>query len=198
MVLQPRHPEERVLRRWVRATFLGWILGVLLILVGAIVGDLLGAEGEGQTIVGIAMGAGVGYAQARMLRTWQLSTLHWTVASTVGMGVPFIVTDVLAVVWRDSTFTLGTLLLNVVIGGLLVGLLQQRALSSKSDNTAWWVPTCIAGWTLVALGLGLFSEVARVLPGRWLGAIVNIAAIASGGIVLGLITGGPLARILRR
>jgi hypothetical protein len=197
MNLQSSQTAERVLGRWVRATFLGWLLGFVLILAGSIVGDLLGAGGDGQFIVGIAMGAGVGYVQARMLRNRQISMLHWTVASTVGMGAPFIATDILSVFWRDATFTLGLLVLNVVIGGLLVGLLQQRTLSSKSDRAIWWVPTCIAGWTLVALGIGLLIEVTGAVPGN-LEAVVNVAVIVSGGIVLGLITGGPLAWILRR
>jgi hypothetical protein len=145
------HTDRRLFPRWLRATFLGWLLGFLLILAGSVIGDLV-ELGGGQFIVGIGMGAGVGYTQGR---------------------------------------TLGQL-------GVLVGLLQYRLLSSKSDKAIWWIPTCIAGWTLVAAGIGVVIGASAAIPGRWLEALVNITIILSGGVVLGAVTGGSLVWILRR
>ena len=66
--------------RWVRGTFAGWLLGFLLLIVGAIVGDLIGMWGS-NFIVGIGMGAGVGYAQGRMRSP--VSSIPWLMGRAV-------------------------------------------------------------------------------------------------------------------
>lgn len=54
---------------WVRGTFGSWLLGFVFLVLGAAGGDLIGiGDGQSQSIVGIAMGAGVGYVQGRVVR----------------------------------------------------------------------------------------------------------------------------------
>jgi hypothetical protein len=191
------HTDRRLFPRWLRATFLGWLLGFLLILAGSVIGDLV-ELGGGQFIVGIGMGAGVGYTQGRTLGQLGVAGKQWMWASAVGLGIPFIISDIIYAFWRAFSFSLAVLLANVVLAGLLVGLLQYRLLSSKSDKAIWWIPTCIAGWTLVAAGIGVVIGASAAIPGRWLEALVNITIILSGGVVLGAVTGGSLVWILGR
>ncbi len=187
-------PDLRFFTRWVRGTFAGWLLGFVFIILAAIAGDLIGmGQGESQFIVGIGMGAGVGYAQGRVARQWFGATWRWTSASVIGMGVPFVASDLASAVWSEFSFSLP---LVVVIGGLLVGLLQRRILCSHSDRANWWVPACVAGWTLAA-GTAAVSGVLPSGPSDpWL-VILNVGVILLGGVVLGVVTGGALVWMLR-
>lgn len=185
---------RKAFTRWVRGTFGGWLLGFVFIVLGAVAGDLIGmGERESQFIVGITMGAGVGYAQGRVVRQWLGATWRWTWASIIGMGVPFVASDFVSAVWSGYSFSLP---LVVAIGGLFVGLLQRRVLRSHCDRANWWVPTCVAGWTLAA-GTAAVSGLLPSGPSAgWL-AIFNVGAILLGGVVLGVVTGGALVWMLR-
>lgn len=187
--------DRHFFARWVRGTFAGWLLGFVFIILGAIAGDLIGMR-ESQFIVGIGMGAGVGYAQGRVAKQWLGATRHWVWASVIGMGVPFVVFDLVAAVWSEFPNLL--LLPLVAIGGLLVGLLQRRILCSHSDRANWWVPACVAGWTLAAGTAASGPLLDIIFPGRWLSAILNLGVILLGGVVLGVVTGRVLVWMLRR
>lgn len=166
------------------------------ILIGAVIGDLLGAGG-GESIVGLGMGVGIGYTQGRSLSRWQIPKNKWMWSSMVGMGIPFIALDIVYVVWDEFSLTFPILLAATASGGLLTGLLQQRILPLKFKRTLWWVPTCIIAWSLAGAGLGLLVEIAGNIPGRWIGFFVNLGIILFGGVLLGGITGASLVRILR-
>lgn len=192
--------DRHFFTRWVRGTFAGWLLGFVFIILGAIAGDLIGggeSQFESQSIVGIGMGAGVGYAQGRVARQWLGATRRWVWASVIGMGVPFVVFDLVAAVWSEFAH-LRSLQLDVAIGGLLVGLLQRRILCLHSDRANWWAPACVAGWTLAAGTAASGPLLDIIFPGRWLSLILNLGMILLGGVVLGVVTGGVLVWMLRR
>jgi hypothetical protein len=194
--MSPEHSQadRQFFTRWVRGTFAGWLLGFVFIILAAIAGDLIGmGQGESQFIVGIGMGAGVGYAQGRMARQWFGATRRWAWATVIGMGVPFVASDFVGAVWGEFSFWLP---LTVVTGGLLVGLLQRRILCSHSDRAHWWVPACVAGWTLAA-GTAAVSGVLPSGPSAGWFAILNVGVILLGGVVLGVVTGGALVWMLR-
>ncbi|RMG26798.1 MAG: hypothetical protein D6724_01060, partial [Armatimonadetes bacterium] len=99
--------DREFFTRWVRATFAGWLLGFVFVVLAAVGGDLIGiGDRESQFIVGIAMGAGVGYAQGRVMRQWLGATWRWAWASAIGMGVPFGVSDLVSAVWSEFSFSL--------------------------------------------------------------------------------------------
>ncbi len=130
--------DRKFFTRWVRGTFAGWLLGFVFIILGAIAGDLIGmGERESQFIVGIGMGAGVGYAQGRVARQWFGATWRWTSASVIGTGGPFVASDFVSALWGEFLYSLP---LVVVMGGLLVGLLQRRLLRSHSDRATGGCP----------------------------------------------------------
>ena len=74
--------------RWVKATTLGWLIGFVLVVVLAIAWDQIG--GRAQFMVGVGMGAGVGFMQARVLGECIESAGRWIWATTLGMGLPFV------------------------------------------------------------------------------------------------------------
>jgi hypothetical protein len=173
----------------VRGTFVGYLLGFVLIILGGIAGDLIGLPGS-DFIVGIGMGVGIGYAQGRVARQWLGATRHWVWASVIGLGGLFLVEDLVAAAWSEFD-SLHSLQLDVTIGGLFVGLLQRRILCSHSERANWWVPACVVGW-------GLAAWTASVTFTGALDAILNLGMILMGGVVLGVVTGGALVWILRR
>ena len=181
--------DRALFARWVRGTFLGYLLGFVVIILGGIVGDLIGLPGS-NFIVGIGMGVGVGYAQGRVLKQWLGTIRHWMWATVLGLGGLFVVEDLVAVVWSEFD-DLHSLQLDVAIAGLLVGLLQRRILCSHSDRANWWVPASVAAWVLAAW-------TASVTPAGGQNALLNLGMILMGGVVLGVVTGGALVWMLRR
>jgi hypothetical protein len=181
--------------RWILANFLGWLLGFVFIFLGLVFASLMGVE-RAQFYFGIAMGAGIGYAQVRAVGR-QLSLGNWWGwASVVGMGAPFVVSDIVRAVWSGLPYLL-SLSLSVACGGLLVGLLQRRLLRLHSTRSNWWVPASVAAWTLAAATVYFYGAVPGVSgSGTW-SALINLAAILLGGPILGAVTGGTLLWMLR-
>ena len=68
MSTDARQADQRTYVRWIRATSLGWLIGFALVIVLALAWDMLG--GGAQFMVGVGMGAGVGYMQSRMIGEW--------------------------------------------------------------------------------------------------------------------------------
>jgi len=180
--------DRRLFERWLRATVVGWGVGFLLILVGAILADImLGGDGDAQFMVGTGMGAGVGYMQGRVAKQWLGAAWPWAAASTIGIGGPFIVSDVAAANQIAVPFSLP---LYVLVGSAVVGCLQWRLLHARFDRAMWWVPASIGGWGLVA---GMISLNETLLGGPSpLGAVLLLVVILTGGFIVGAITGATL------
>ncbi|MFQ5748655.1 MAG: hypothetical protein ACE5H3_04260 [Planctomycetota bacterium] len=191
-------PEgRRLLTGWVRATFLGWLLGVVLVVLAAMGGDWIGnGEEDSQWVVGLGMGAGVGFAQGRVARRWLEGARHWVWTTLLGMALPFAVFDFFPTV-SGQLGEIAGVLLEVAIGAFLAGLLQQRILRRHFDRALWWIPACVAGWTLAAAFSAGGSLLAGSGPGRGLLLALHLAAILGGGMVLGLVTGGALVWMRR-
>lgn len=150
---EPKEVERHYFARWVRHTFFGWLLGFVMVIVLAIAWDVVG--GGAQFMVGVGMGAGVGYAQWRLARHWFDADRRWVWASVIGMGTPFVLGDIVAAVGVQVPYSLA---LYVVMGGLLVGLMQRRLLSPT--------PTGPTGGCLPASRDGLFRR-ARLPWAMW-------------------------------
>lgn len=177
---------------WVKVTTFGWWLGFAVVLLLVLAIDAV-AEVEGaQFMVGLGMGAGVGYLQGRRMNRW-LGTRHaWFFASTVGMGGPFVVGDVARALGVGLPYSLA---LYVAVGSLLVGLLQWGVLRRYVSQAAWWVPGSMLGWML-PVGLMALND-QGILPGI-AGEAVALIGMFFGGAILGAVTGGLLGRMLMR
>ena len=180
---------QRYLIQWVLATFGGWLLGIVAVL---LLSELSDAVHMGnQFAVGLGMGLSVGFAQWRIARKWFSATSEWMWYSAVAMALPFILTDVMAISWpSDERF----LLVQAALGASLLGLLEWRILRSRSMRAHWWISTCIIGWMVPTAGIFLTIT---GHPSSPTAIIFNIGVIAFGGIVLGIVTGAMLAWILQ-
>jgi hypothetical protein len=191
METEMQSPVHPFFQRWLFATFVGWILGiVVLILLDE------GAEQIGignQFPVGVGMGLSIGYVQWRVGRKWFGATSEWMFASLVGMGMPFVLSDVFSI-WRSEEMTL-LLFLNVALGSLIGGWWQCRILQRRSVKAHWWIVGSIAGWMLSATAPLILTSGGH--PESSLALWRNLGAIALGGIVLGVVTGGTLLWMLR-
>lgn len=179
-------------RSWVKATTFGWWLGFVVVVVLVLALDVVANVGGVQFVVGVGMGAGVGYIQGRWMNRWLGTGHQWFLASTVGIGGPFVVGDAARALGIDIPFSLA---LYVAIGSLLVGLLEWGVLRRHVSHGAWWVPASVLGWML-PVGLIALNE-RQLLPGV-AGEALALIGMFFGGIILGGVTGGVLGRVIMR
>jgi hypothetical protein len=191
-------PGWRFWLQWVLLSCVGYAVGYLA---GFILGYLL----LGNVMVGIGTGAVTGLMQWLLLRRYIKRSGWWVPASALGLGVSLGVYGIIHLIWRVP-FHLGWPLgvlgwgLAYVLGGLLIGLPQQRILRRSLARSAWWVPVSAAGWALSVLGLGIqpIGPGGRHLPTVLIILRNGMAAPAVAGIILGVITGAGLVRLLRQ
>lgn len=179
---------------WTRVTWLGWLIGVPMIIVLSLIGEMLGIGGV-QFIVGAGMGIGIGFMQARVMRKILEHPALWVWSSIVGLAAPFLVTDLAKAVGFNLPYSLPVA---VTVAGLIVGIWQATILSSRVRQAGWWIAACALGWALAA---GLAS-IADWLPRAYgivgiLGAAIYLGIVAAGGLVLGLVTGICLWWLMR-
>ncbi|HWA15398.1 MAG TPA: hypothetical protein VG817_03140 [Gemmatimonadales bacterium] len=179
---------------WVRATTLGWLLGIPLIIVFALAGEAIGIGGV-QSLVGAGVGMGVGLMQGRALRPRLGSPAPWIIASTLGLALPFIIYDVSVALKRPLPYQLQAV---VAIGGLVVGLWQSVLLKPKYQNSGIWIGASLMGWALAAAA-AYGGDVIRFTNIRGIiGALLYLGTIVVGGPALGLVTGLALKRLVPR
>jgi len=182
---------------WVRATFFGWMLGVVLVVLAAMAVDWIGNGAvDLQSVVGLGMGAGVGFTQGRVARRWLAGARHWVWTTLVGMTLPFAAFDLFPTVSRRFG-DVPRILLEVAVAAFLAGLLQQRILRRNFGRAVWWIPASVAGWTLAAAFSASSSLLPGNGPGRGLTMALHFVTILGGGVVLGLVTGGALVWMRR-
>lgn len=187
-------PEKRItVARWTRVTFYGWLLGVILILLLSSLLDAAGIE-HVQFYLGVGMSAGVAFTQWLLLKKHQAIGTSWILYAVTGMGIPFIILDILpddAIAYKIP--------LSIALGSLGVGLLQFTMLKTYSPKAHLWIPGCVIGW-LLAVGtvfiVDYTKQLSPVISSNLVLALLNLFLILAGGIVLGLITGFTLRRVL--
>lgn len=179
-------------RRWTRATWGGWLLGIPCIITLALAGEAVGIGGS-QVLVGAGMGAGVGLMQGRVMRGVIGKAAPWAWSTAIGLALPFLVFDLASAAGREWPFSL---YLCVAIGGLLVGAGQARLLRPRFRGAGWWVAASAVGWSLSAGAAALADSGRGSQSVRGIaGALLFLGIAAFGGLVLGLVTGTALARL---
>src|SRR5262249_37195848 len=86
--------DGKVLDQWVRATWVGWVLGIPLVALFALAGEIARIGGA-QVLVGAGMGTGVGIMQGRVVRRLGSGTVRWVLSCAVGLAFPFLLIDIL-------------------------------------------------------------------------------------------------------
>ncbi len=181
-------------RHWTRATWVGWLAGVPIIVLFALAGELLGIGGA-QALVGAGMGTGVGLSQSRALRGILDRPTTWVWSCAIGLMLPFLAFDLLRVTGHKSVYSVQ---LAVAVGGIVTGIWQAYLLRTRVRRAAWWVVVSAVGWTLASLAAGTADAMTRghPIPGIT-GALLYLGIVAAGGLVLGASTGVGLVRLLR-
>ena len=180
------------LRPWIRTTFLGWLLGIALVIGIALIGEVVGVHGS-QLVVGLGMGLGVGFAQERALRPLLGASQSWRWATTLGLSAPFLLFDLARVIGLGIPFSL---YIAVAVAGVTVGLAQARLLKPHGIESLPWVLASFAGWTCAALTSALADSMTRWSTIRGLpGALLYLGLVGLGGILLGLVTSVPLRKL---
>lgn len=182
-------------RRWLRATWGGWLLGIPCVIALALAGEALGIGGS-QVLVGAGMGAGVGFMQGRVIREVIGKAGPWAWSTTVGLALPFLVFDLAKAAGREWPFSLYPC---VAVGGLIAGAWQARLLRPHFRGTGSWVAASAVGWSLSA-GAAALADAGRVSQSvRGLaGALLFLGIVALGGLVLGIVTGAALRLLVLR
>lgn len=172
--------------RWMLLTVVGYSVGFFL---GLILADILFG---GNVMMGVGIGAGVGFMQWLALRRIVQRSGWWAPANIAGLTVCL---SLYAVVHTVSGYPFnldgppGILgwVLAFVVGGTMTGVLQQRILRRHVGRSAWWVLASALGWGLSVIGLTTHFLIRNPIV---------VQAVA--GVILGTVTGGALIWLLRQ
>lgn len=180
-------------RSWVLATFLGWFIAIVFIVVLSGSFDAMGLDGY-QFYIGLGIACGVGGLQGIVLRRRAPLFVPWLQASLVGLAVPFLLMDVISLYW----FPLGEYYLpvTVAISSVVISVLQQRVLHRYFKNVRWTVRS-VLGWWLACLAVLGVNYSMKYIHNNLAGFFVNLFLILVGGLILGLVTGGAVTRAER-
>lgn len=187
--------DRKLFLSWIRATWFGWLLGIPIIIVLALIGEAVHIGGA-QVLVGAGMGTGIGLMQGRVIRRMlHKSALLWLCSCIVGLGAPFLVTDLSKLVGWNLPYSLPAA---IALGGLIIGSWQALILRSRLRKTGWWLVASALGWTLAAGTSALADSLPRThaIRGIW-GAVAYLGIVAAGGLILGIVTGLCLAWLFR-
>lgn len=178
---------------WIRATWFGWLLGIPIVIAFALIGEAVHIGGA-QFLVGAGMGTGIGLMQARVIRSMLHKSSLWILSCVVGLGAPFLLTDLSKVFGWNLPYSLP---MAIALGGLIVGIWQALMLRSRFRKTGLWIVASTLGWTLAA-GTSAIADSSRMraIRGIW-GAVAYLGIVAAGGLVLGIVTGPCLAWMIR-
>lgn len=185
---------ERPLRSsWLRATMLGWILGVPAIIALAGIAEAVGQHAL-HVPVGAGMGLAIGACQARVITAHLGHGSPWFWSSLVGLAAPFLTADIARMAGLTMPYSLYAFM---VAGGLVVGLWQALLLRRVTDRPFAWVIASVLGWLLASGAVALADLLFRVRALAGIpGAIAYLGLVAGGGVVLALVTSGVLAGLL--
>lgn len=180
-------------KKWVLINFSGWFLGIVLVLTLSVLFDSLHIE-DWQFIVGVGMGLGVGFAQWLALRKQIPVTLNWILFTALGLSIPFLIFDFISHFGNQSVGDY-YIFICVVIGGIVVGLLQQNLLKMHIANTQNWMVTNTVGWMLAVLTFSAINYTKQLHLSNLGQFFANLILILAGGPILGYATGISLKKI---
>ena len=132
--------------------------------------------------------------QVRVIRRILPKSVLWICSCIVGLGAPFLLTDLSKFVAWNLPYSLPAA---IVLGGLIIGIWQALILRSRLRQSGWWIVASVLGWTLAA-GMSALADSPRLhaIRGIW-GALAYLGIIAAGGLILGIVTGLCLAWLVK-
>jgi hypothetical protein len=173
----------------------GYVLGLS-------VGFLLGHILLGNVMVGMAIGAGVGYFQWLLLRRYVPRSSFWIVDCVAGMTVALALYSVVSTVWGypfDLGVPHGVVGWGVafLVAGGFAGVFQYRILRRTIPRSLAWVPASAVAWGLSVAGLAIPPEMDQPMPVWMLFPRNLFLPPAAAGLILGIITGFVIIAVLK-
>ena len=172
--------------RWIKYSFTGWFIGFFIVIALALLFDTIGLGGT-NTFIGLGMGLSVGFFQWKAFQKITAMSKKWIWYSAIGLFGSFVVFELLDSLYSDLNI-FDSLILKVSVGGLIVGLLQQKLLKSSLSSSKNWTLVCVVSWALASLCAT--SSDYDFIPesvGGVVGAVITALIILFGGIVLGFV-----------
>lgn len=167
MHVQSLDPGWRDWARWMGATLIGWVIGMIGALVLSFAVVNLFYHKETNLIVGLCLGAAVALSQRYAVRRQIELASRWVWGAAVGFGIPFV--GIVVLDEMGMQYGNGLTIPLFLLGGAVCGFLQAPALRLGLFGTLQWVLVCILAW-----GLPWF-----------LTRTVGIVGFLGGGILLG-------------
>ncbi len=181
--------------KWILYTGIGWFFGVLLVLLLA--GLLESIHLDCQSLIGVAMGFGVGTIQWLLLKKQFAISFMWVIFLIIGLTTPFVIFDVASkYMYLPVESSMPVI---VASGALLSSYLQYRFLLSSLNSTAKsWIGYSLAGW-LVASSLCMFTGYTIHMHSitRNTIVVINILLFIAAGPILGIITGKGIQGLVK-
>ena len=171
----------KFLLQWIMANGIGWLGGFLGTFILSYFVVNIFYDKETNLIAGLCLGGGIGFAQWIILKRWYRISPRWILISTLCLGIPVILVELLNDIWQVYTNFYGDLkilsrILHGLILGSVLGLLQMPLLKPFFKKAPQWILGSSIGWGV--------CSVALLLPMPF----ATIVALA-GGVLLGVITG---------
>jgi len=181
-----------------------WVLFTLLgLAVGFLAGFVLGHIVLGNVSVGIGIGAVVGLFQWFLLRRHIPHSAWWIPAAVIGLTVPLGLYGIAWLIWGipfDLGWPMGGLGWAVcfLVGGAFMGRLQLLVLRRRVAESRSWVLYSAIGWCASVFPMMIPPDMTSDLPIPLLIMRNAMVSPATGGILLGAITGMGMMRLLRQ
>jgi hypothetical protein len=187
-------PSTIPFRGWLRATWFGWLLGIPVIILFALAGEMMGVGGS-QVFVGAGLGAALAIFQGRAIAPLGVRPIAWRISCVFGLAVPFLAYDIATLFGAELAFSLP---IAATAGGALVGVWQALLLRDRVRGAPWWIPVTTVGWALAAVAVYAADHLVRGTGSRGVsGALLFLVLVAAGGLLLGAVTGTALSQMTR-
>jgi len=174
--------QKGFLWKWVLFTLIAFPVGAVISIITAYLVNIIYPR-ETNLVVGLCLGAAVGYAQWLSFRNNIPVSSKWGLFSAIGMGIPFILIVILEELGIHGPDILKSAyvswLITGITGGFLAGFLQWRLLKPHFKKAYWWLIASPAAWGICFIA---FQGI----------EIAGLAAASAGALVLGIISGASI------
>jgi len=181
MKSENKNLEKKFLQNWILANGIGWLVGFISAFILSYLVVNIFYDKETNLIVGICVGASIGYAQWFILkRMFKISSM-WGLICTLCLGIPVLVGVIMvengyAIQYFQGDYEiLGRLLFGLIVGSV-IGLLQMQLLKPYFKKVSRWILINSVAWGICALALSAPMPLATLV-------------FLAGGVLLGVLTG---------
>ncbi|MBL7847034.1 MAG: hypothetical protein JNL40_06165 [Cyclobacteriaceae bacterium] len=183
---------------WILHTSLGWIVGIVLFEYLTRLGHNLNLQmHDGQSLVGLSMGAGVGLTQWLLLRKHAKGAFKWFWSLFLGFSFPFVMVDLVSAMvgLNPETVPLDVqilgLLCTTVIGSSVAGYFQYNALMKSTESSDNWIMYHSMAWVACFLPMAIYLASQHFEANQAAGIFI----LMLGGPLLGFLTGMRMIKI---